>query len=249
MQAEIAPPEPLMRLGRQRPAEGGRQDQRPGLALAPHARDRHRIGQREGAAVARRAHVHPGQVARLGEKPQVGAQLPRLGQEGDHRDRLAERQKRQDRLFPVPRDPFTHEPRQHRYRNGGARGMAHHQHLVQIVVHECHRDARGEILLARGQLGRRGTAVARAEGVVLHEIMGEEASVDPPEALQHRRRKRKPHPPAEDRPAQPTDEAPHQPADRHCKRQLDQEHHDRIGGRDHRPPPSQTSRRSVPVDR
>lgn len=88
VQLEQAPAQPRPTGRGKRLGKGRRQDQRPDLVRRRHARNRDRIAERKGKAIARRAHIDPDNLGAATEIGQIGTQPPRFGQEANHRHHL-----------------------------------------------------------------------------------------------------------------------------------------------------------------
>ena len=246
MQPEEAPAQlGPARLG-QRPGEGRRDHQRPDLALGGDAAHRHRIAEREGAAIARRRDIDPGQLAPRREVLQVGAQPVRLGQEGQHRHHLPQGQQPQRRAARR-HPPGAQQIGQDRDRQMRARGMADHQHLVHVVGQrggDATRESGHPVL----EIGRIGAARLRGMGIVMHQVIGEEPVVARPEPAQHRDQRQKRRGEREDRndrvhggtgdrqkPQGAADDPGGEEPGEGRDQQLHQQHPDRVERRDHRP--------------
>ncbi len=124
-------PQPAPPRGRKRLRERGRDRQRPELALRGHARHRHRVAEREAERILARAHIDPGQFRRGRQRVQIAPDLPGLGQEGQERHALSQRQQRERR--PAAGQSAAQQVGHERHGKRRARGMAHHQQLVALA--------------------------------------------------------------------------------------------------------------------
>ena len=139
------------------------------------------------------------------------------------------------------RDIAGQPPRPRQLRQGGhgnirARGMADHQHLIPLTA--CHlRDAVGEGVDAGLQSGRIGAAILGGEGVIMHQVIGEDPAIQlaplPQPQHKYRQRHQQPRPPCRHQRHQPA----RQPSGKPRHQGLRQQHCDGIQRRQHRPAP------------
>jgi hypothetical protein len=211
-----------------------RQDQRPAFARPRDARDRHRIAEREGAAIAGRRDIDPCDCPVSDISARSARSRPARGRKLTIGTTCPSVRSDRDRPIRLRHPPRPDQVGQDRDREVGARGMADDQHLVHLASCQRIRDPVGEFASrASCAPGRRRDAAPKRRSHASGTRPSAGRAAETMSAWPRRcpRRGRWPGRPPQTVPA-PARAARRQPpvtanAERHRQHQLPQKHHHR----------------------